>query len=58
MPLRSGSGSKTISSNIARLIREGYPRDQAAAISYEKAGRATKSGSGKQRKERRSHEAD
>jgi len=40
MPLREGSSDETISANIAELIRAGYPRDQAAAIAYHKAGRA------------------
>jgi hypothetical protein len=39
MPLQTGSSSATISKNIATLIREGYPPDQAKAIAYEKAGR-------------------
>jgi hypothetical protein len=34
MPLLRGSSRSTISANIARLIREGYPRSQAAAIAY------------------------
>jgi len=34
MPLKKGRDRKTISENIARLIREGYPRDQAVAIAY------------------------
>ncbi len=38
MPLKKGRDKKTISDNIARLIREGYPRDQAVAIAYSKAG--------------------
>jgi len=37
MPLKTGSSNKTISSNIAKLIREGYPKKQAAAIAYDKA---------------------
>ena len=37
MPLRSGSSQETISENIAQLIREGYPQEQAAAIAYSKA---------------------
>lgn len=37
MPLKSGSSQKTISDNIAKLIREGYPRRQAAAIAYDKS---------------------
>ena len=40
MPLKSGSSDQTISDNIAQLRREGYPRDQAVAIAYYKAGRS------------------
>lgn len=37
MPLASGSSEGTISSNIAKLIGEGYDPDQAAAIAYSHA---------------------
>jgi len=42
MPLKKGKDRKTISENIARLIREGYPKDQAVAIAYRNAGIAKK----------------
>lgn len=42
MPLKTGSSDKTISQNIAKLIREGKDRDQAAAIAYSHAGRSRK----------------
>ena len=35
MPLRSGRDQKTIGHNIGKLISEGHPRDQAAAIAYD-----------------------
>ena len=42
MPLKRGSDQKTISQNIGPLISEGYKRDQAAAIAYDKANRSKK----------------
>lgn len=42
MPLKKGSSKKTISENIAELIRAGHPKDQAAAIAYEKAHKKRK----------------
>jgi hypothetical protein len=42
MPLQEGSSDEVISKNIAKLIEEGYPREQATAIAYRKAGRAKK----------------
>jgi hypothetical protein len=41
MPLKSSS-KKTISDNIAELIRAGHPKDQAVAIAYDKAGKSKK----------------
>jgi len=38
MPLTAGSSKKTISENIAEMIRAGHPRAQAAAAAYRKAG--------------------
>jgi len=38
MPLKKGSSKKTISANIAELIRSGRPRDQAVAIAMRTAG--------------------
>ena len=40
MPLKKGSSSETISSNIGELVRAGHPVKQAAAISYKEAGEA------------------
>lgn len=39
MPLAGGSSAETIRANIAKLIAEGYPPDQAAAIAYAAAER-------------------
>jgi hypothetical protein len=39
MPLKEGSAKETISENIARLIKEGYSREQATAIALNKAGK-------------------
>jgi len=39
MPLKEGSDRETISENIAKLLREGYPRKQAIAIAFSYAGK-------------------
>lgn len=44
MPLESGSSDDVIARNIEKLIKEGYNREQAIAIAYEKAGRSRKRG--------------
>jgi hypothetical protein len=47
VPLKRGSSKKTISENIAELIRSGKKRDQAVAIAYDKAGKRGKRKKGK-----------
>jgi hypothetical protein len=37
MPLKKGASEKTISENIAELVRAGYDPKQAAAIAYKQA---------------------
>lgn len=47
MPLRPGSSKKTISRNIAELIRSGRPSDAAVAIAHKQAGKSRKKKRGK-----------
>jgi hypothetical protein len=42
MPLQQGSGSKTVSANIRKLRKEGYPEKQAVAIALTTAGKSKK----------------
>jgi len=42
MPLKKGSGKKTISKNISEMIHAGYPRKQAIAASLSYARKSSK----------------
>jgi len=42
MPLKEGTSDKVVSSNIAKLIHEGYPRKQSIAIALDKKKRKRK----------------
>jgi hypothetical protein len=40
VPLEQGKSKKTISDNIAELVKSGHPQDQAVAIAYKQAGKS------------------
>jgi len=50
VPLKKGKSQLTISQNIRKLIKEGYSRQQAAAIAYSQAGMTRKRKPAKRRR--------
>ena len=44
MPLKKGSSRKTVSANIRKMMREGYPQKQAVAASLSSARRSKRKG--------------
>ncbi len=42
MPLKKGSSKQTLAANIRKLVQEGRPLRQAAAIAYQQARKPRK----------------
>jgi hypothetical protein len=51
MPLQQGHSDAVVSANIAELVKEGRPQDQAVAIAMREAGKSRKGASDMQRKD-------
>jgi hypothetical protein len=55
VPLKKGKSAKTRSENIGELIRSGFPKKQAAAIAYSKAGESKSKTESKPKKKKKSN---
>lgn len=49
MPLYKGTSRKTVSRNISKMVREGYPQKQAVAASLNQQRRSKRKGRRKSR---------
>jgi hypothetical protein len=58
MPLKQGSSDKTVSDNIAELVKSGHPQNQAVAIAMKEAGKDKEASAGVQSKGRVSSMAE